>query len=389
MKFTVEQADIVKEVGALTTYVLGNNAFMQQDNVKFEAIGKNIRVSSYNGENSILFELNGTVEEDGEVIVPGKVLSSLVQNLQTGLLTFSFDELDGQLMVTGDGVSYNFPSIDSNDWQDVKYPDFDKFQMPSKTFVKNINKVTKAAAQRDNQRPILEGTLFVVDQEDIVLASTDGFRICVRGFKHNATGAISDYGCIVHSKTLDILSKLIKLECTENVEVKIAFDKGKRIFLEIEDKFLIVAPILGEKEKFPDWKRFLPNEIAVDVIVDKKEFIESHKRCSLFIENKFREPVVLTFNATGNINLHVGPTVAGEANEDLQATEIKLFNSDAPHKTGLNTSFLGDGVSIIDHKTMRFRTSPESGKQVFMICEANEDVSNPKNFYIVVPLRLK
>ena len=389
MKFTVQQADIVKEVGALATYILGSNAFMQQENVKFEAKGKNIRVSSYNGENSILFELKGKVEKEGEVISPGRVLSSLVQNLQPGELTFSFDEDEGQLLITGNNVTYNFPSVDGREWQNVQYADGNKFQLPSKILVKNINKVTKAAAQRDNQRPILEGTLFVINKEDIVLASTDAFRICVRGFEHNGTGLVEEYGCIVHSKTLDVLGKLIKLECPEDVAVKIAFDKGKRIYFEIEDKFLIVAPILGEKEKFPDWTRFLPKQIAVDVTVNKKEFAESHKRCSLFIENKFREPVILTFEASGDIQMHVGPTIAGEADEDLKTVELKAFNNDAPYKVGLNTSFLQDGINIIDNKNIRFRTSPDGGAQVVMICEANEDVSNPKNFYIVVPLRIK
>ena len=389
MEFVIEQEKIVKELTALSSYVLGSNAFMQQDNFKFKTSGKKIQVSSYNGENSILFELDGEVLIEGELVTPGKILSSLILNLQTGKLNFKKDDHSNQLLVTGSNIEYNFPLVNEGDWLDVLYSEEETFIMPSKTLIKNINKVTKAAATRDNQRPLLEGTLFVIDNTDITLAATDAFRMCIRSFEHHGVNFQEEYGCIVHSKTLDILSKLIKLECTEDVSVKIAFEKGKRVYFEVENMFLIVAPILGEREKFPDWKRFIPKQLAVDVLIDRKEFVESHKRESLFIENQFKEPVILTFEASGMVNLHVGPTIYGEADEDLTVGEVKVFNNDKPYRIGLNTSFLQDGVSIIDNKNIRMRTTPEDGMQLIMLTESNEELNNLKNFYIAMPLRFK
>lgn len=389
MKFTIKQEYIDKELAALTSYILGSNAFMQQDNFKFNTIGKKIQVSSYNGENAILFELHGKVEEEGSIVIPGKILASLISNLPSADLTFEDDKTGKQLLITGENISYNFPSVDSHDWQDVEYYQDKSFMMPSKMLVKNINKVTKAAATRDNQRPILEGTLFAIDEKDIILASTDAFRMCVRSFAHEGKGLTEEYGCVVHSKTLDIFSKLMKIKCDSDVDVKIGFEKGKKIYLEVEDNFLIVAPILGERDKFPDWKRFIPKQLSVDVTVDRKEFNDSHKRCALFIENKFREPVVLTVEASGILNLHVGPTSFGEADESLTSDDLKIFNNDKPYRIGLNTSFLQDGITIIDNKNIRIRTTPEDGMQLIMLTESNEELSDLKNFYIAMPLRLK
>lgn len=389
MKFTIQQSKVVKELNSLATFILGSNAFMQQDNFKLEANKDKIQFSSYNGENSLLFELSGEVKEEGSVVIPGRILASLVQNLPDTELTFSFDDDNNQLLITGDGINYNFPLANGGDWRNVEYFVGDKFVMPAKTLVKNINKVTRAAATRDNQRPILEGTLFTVDSKEIVLASTDAFRICVRTFEHGGEGLTSDLGSIVHSKTLDIFSKLFKLHCDNEVNVKISIEDGKRIFLEVEGLFLIVSPVLGDKSKFPDWKRFLPQRLAVDVVLDKKEFVETHKRCALFIENKFRDPVVLNFGAAGELEVKVGPTVYGTAKEELEAKEVKSFNHADKYIIGLNTSFLNDGIFTVDGKYLRIRTTPDDLPQIAMISEEKEELANAKNFYILMPLRLK
>lgn len=389
MKVIVERDDIYRQLDALNKLVLGGalGFATNQEKVKIAAHDGKIEFSSYNSELNVMFEAPAEIKEEGEVVVQGRALSSYLNKLFPArmLITAKGKQL---IVENADKDEQAFdvavPYADDEAWVDVQHFDGKMFSMPVGILSSNVNKAIKAAAQQNFQKPVLRGALFDINEDHLVVVASDSHRMCVRTAVHGGQGLSKAYGCIISADTLSKLTKLIRLDCNDQTPISIGFEYGKKVYFEVDGSFVLSAPIIGEKEEFPPFENFLVPTVPIDVTMSTRKFSETFGRVTIFIEDRDRQAVNFSISEE-DVHMKVGPTQIGTADETIVVDTCATFENDGAYDTGINANYLQDAISIIDGEQLRFRVADESKRGLMFFTEADEELSDMKNFYLVGP----
>ena len=104
-------------------------------------------------EISIRASLEGEVEGDASVVVPGRLLTDLVRLLPSDTVTLAYDEGDGVLTVTSGSHSSRLNVYSAEDFPRLPPLDVALHEIDASALLATIEKVGRAAS-RDESRPV-------------------------------------------------------------------------------------------------------------------------------------------------------------------------------------------------------------------------------------------
>lgn len=212
------------------------------------------------------------VEEEGEVVVPAQILSSLISSLQKEKsITF---ELKGQTLLVKTGnteavikilTTEDFPLIPI-----IK--DDEAFLLPAKDLVLGLRSVNYAAAV-GSMKPELSSIYLAYDGKDLLFAATDSFRLAEKRIKIKNIPHFK-YILIPQKNVQEIIRIFDSVE--ENISISIQENQaafwGGGIYLTSR----IIDGI------FPDYKQIIPKETTSSVVVLKQDLSSSLKTALIF-----------------------------------------------------------------------------------------------------------
>ncbi|MBQ3326055.1 DNA polymerase III subunit beta [Candidatus Saccharibacteria bacterium] len=304
--------------------------------------------------------------KDGVITVPARLLSEFVQNLPSKeKITITQD--GSKVKISAGKYSSVINGIAADDFPEL--PEIDTkssvtYQMPTDEFKSGLEQII-IAASGDTTRPALTGIYFNTYENDLYIAATDGYRLAERKY---ITGVESEVKAIVPKASLQEVLRSIP-EVSE--EVEFMFDDSQVRF-RIGETEIISKLIDGP---FPDYKRLIPDDNNIKLVLDREELIRIVKMAGLFARESNRVIVCETDSDKGIFSVSSISNEIGENKSEIN-TDIKISGN-----VKVDSRYLLEALSVCDEEQVKFEFG-DNGVPPILIMNADS-----KNYrHIVMPL---
>ncbi len=296
------------------------------------------------------------------IIEPKKILEFL-HFLKSGPLTVEIS--DKQMTVSQEKTKGSFPQMTAEDFPLPPSIEDKEHLIDADFFMKHLPLVTFAAST-DDSRPVLTGVNFMQSDEELLLVSTDGFRLSL----------------IKEKRKMDIPSMIVPVDVL--MEVSRHAKEKKEVFFSYSPTEKIVRFRIGDNSfysrlidgEFPPFEKVIQNEMTTKVTLDTDEFLRNIKLISVFARD-FSHIVVCEFKKDG---LYMRPKKEGsEGNSTFQ--DIQIEGPD--QQVAFNYKFLLDLLNHISSKTISIEMLRPEAPMSFKIPE------NSSFLHIIMPVRLQ
>jgi DNA polymerase-3 subunit beta len=280
-------------------------------------------------ELSLRSSLEADVDDEGAVVVPGRVLVDIIRLLPAGEIVLEHRPEEGVVRVESGRSSYRLHTYSVEDFP--RLPDVDvlqTFPVDREALLDTIGRVSRSAS-RDESRPVLTGILVRFEGEKLVMAATDSYRLSV---KETPLGMSSDpLEAIIPARALTELSRI----AVTGDHVELSLHENQVAFA-TDGIVLTTRRIDGQ---FPNYRQLLPEAFDHEVTLPRDELLDVVRRVSVMVQRN--SPLRLRF-AEGELTVSTRTQDLGEAQESLPAP----YDGD-PLEIGFNADFLRDGVESV------------------------------------------
>jgi DNA polymerase-3 subunit beta len=317
-----------------TTMPILNNVLLKTEKNK-------IKIVATDREISLISDYDAEIIEKGEITLSAKKLYEMVREIQGEIIHVT--KSNNVVKVTCQRAVYKIPGLPADDFpimtddQDVKY-----CNIPG-SVIKDLISKTAFAMATDEMRKNLNGVLLeaVLDDSNQIwrMVATDGHRLALA--KSTTVELCPDLakGIIIPRKGLSEVKKIID----EHENIGIGLHKNMLI-IKTENTILKVSLVDAD---YPDYKRVIPLEKGVAVVLEKESFLHALRRMNVVSSERYSGVIVsfsnnkMTLNST---NLDVG-----EATEEIDIT----YNGE-DIDVGFNVNYVMDAVSVIQGDNVLF-----------------------------------
>ena len=334
--------------------------------IMLRAAGGQLRLSATDMEISLRVALDAQVEDEGAVVVPGRLLVDIVRLLPAGEVTIAHRAEEGVAEVTCGSASYKLHTYAAEDFP--RLPEIDPetaFTVEKEAFVETIARVSRSAS-RDESRPVLTGILVRFEGDKLVMAATDSYRLSVKETTLEK-GPGQELEAIVPARALSELSRIGQGGEPGTISVGV---QENQIVFGVDDVWLTARRIDGQ---FPNYRQLIPETFEAEVPLPREELLEIVRRASLMAQRK--SPLRLRFE-DGELTVSAQTQDVGEAHESLPIS----YSGDVL-EIGFNAEFLRDGLESVSDDTARFKLI--SPLRPGLILGESDDF-----LYLIMPIRL-
>lgn len=338
-----------------------------------------VRLSATDLEMGVTTSVPCQVDMPGKVLLPGRLLTSIVRRLPGGDVRLSM-EGSGVLHLSSGNSRFQIRTMDAADFPELPRVEGDPWQVDARILREGLER-TEFAASPEESRPVLSGVLVEIEGARFRAVATDSSRLAYYeaplpvpspeegpgGGGHAATAA-SPLRVLVPGRSLtEVMRLLTGLE--EPVTLRLSehhasFETGAFLFFS--------RLIEGE---FPDYRRVFPREQEVTCAVDRQAFLDALERVSLVSR---KGPAVVRIRVEGeSLELESHGAEAGQANEAIPVDEVK-----GSGHTAYQVRYLTDVLRVLSTQQVSFAFS--DGDRPGTVKPLGEEGYT----YIVMPVRL-
>jgi DNA polymerase-3 subunit beta len=334
--------------------------------IMLRAEGGRLHLSATDMEISVRDSLEAQVEEEGSVVVPGRLLVDIVRLLPVGEVTLEHKGDEGVVRLTCGSASYSLNTYGPEDFPRLPEIDPDSaFAVEREAFLDTIARVGRSAS-RDESRPVLTGILVRFEGDKLVMAATDSYRLSVK--ETTLAGSPGrDLEAIVPARALQELARAGQSAESDTIQVGV---QENQVVFGVDGIWLTARRIDGQ---FPNYKQLLPEQFEAEVHLPREELLDVVRRTGLLAQRK--SPLRLRF-AEGELTVSAQTQDVGEAREALP-----VAYTGEPLEIGFNAEFLRDGLESVTDETARLKLI--SPLRPGLLHGENDDF-----LYLIMPIRL-
>ena len=334
--------------------------------IMLRASAGQLHLSATDMEISLRVSLDAQVEDEGAVVVPGRLLVDIVRLLPAGEVTIAHRAEEGVAELTCGSASYKLHTYAAEDFPRLPEIDPDTaFSVDKEAFVETIARVSRSSS-RDESRPVLTGILVRFEDSKLVMAATDSYRLSVKETALDK-GSGQELEAIVPARALAELSRVA--QGGEPGAISIGVQENQIVF-GVDDVWLTARRIDGQ---FPNYRQLIPETFEAEIELPRDEFLEIVRRASLMAQRK--SPLRLRFES-GELTVSAQTQDVGEARESLPMS----YSGDTI-EIGFNAEFLREGIETMAEDEIRLRLISPLRPAVI---EGGAD--DPT--YLIMPIRL-
>lgn len=337
--------------------------------ILFTVENKTLHLRSTDLEITMSANCSATVEEEGSIAIPSKIILNITSELPDSELNFDISE-ERVVITTQEGGEYKIMGKPASDFPNIPIINQSKvFSLSSDKFHRIIEKTTFASSHDEDMHAALNGVLFQFNDNELVAVSTDGHQLSKFVLKeYNSSEDIRNI--VVPIKFLNLCITSIKK--LDNVKLRI----GKNHIMMEGDKSTIYSRLL--EHKFPDYESVIPTSNEKKIIVDIDKLIQSTKRIGIFA-NESTRLIVFSFSEN-NMNISAEDTsIASFASED-----IEIEYSGDEFKIAYNNDKLREILRHVDGDKLKiFLNTPLSAGLFFPFEQQDKEDS----LFLLMPLR--
>ena len=377
MKFSCLQDNLSKGLAIVSRAVATRAPLPITQNILLEVDDSKIKITATNLEIAISTWVPGKTESEGSLTVPARMFTDFINSLPSG------DQVDISGTEDNNGIQINcgkfkgrISGTSADEFPPIPVVDDDNtFTVLGLDLKKSLERVVVAAATEDS-RPVLTGVKMDISDEEITLATADGFRLAVDKVKIKSNGNVLPSDVIIPARTMQELQRLIpEIES----EIKFSITESSNQVLFSFDTIQIVSQLV--QGQFPDYSKLIPDSHTTQIIIKREEFLQAARAASIFArDGSGIIKLIFDPSGSGTVNIFSSAEEIGDLENQIQA---KIEGEEA--RIAFNSKFLIDVLNVIKSSDIVFECSSPSSPGVF---QEHSDNSDDKNSYthVVMPM---
>jgi len=339
------------------------------NNILLKAEANKIKIIATDREIILISNYDAEVVEKGEITISAKKIFEMVREIQGE--TISFVQKNNVVKISSQRAFYKIPGLPADDFPSVSDDHDVQLHKIRGSIIKDLINKTSFAMAMDETRKNLNGVLLEEGMDGVNhllrMVATDGHRLVLAKAMTEGNILKSVKGVIIPRKGLMEIKKIID----ESEDVHIGLSKNMLI-VQTENTVLKVSLVDAD---YPDYKKVIPTEKGIKVVLEKEYFLHALKRMSVVSSERYGG-VILSFSK-GKLTLNSTNLDVGEATE-----EIDVDYDGEVMDSGFNVNYLIDAISVVNKDNIVFEVGV--GLKPSVLKQAEDD----GYLCIIMPLKI-
>lgn len=372
MKFSCLKENLLHGINLVGHLSLKTSSLPILSNVLFRVENNILTLTATNLEAGIYHEVRGRAEEDGECLVPARLLLDLAPLLPNDTITINTNN-EG-LIIGAKNLSTTLRTASITDFPIIPTIDKQIYNLSIKTpqLISALDK-TGFAMSKDGHRPQFSGALFAVDEQNkqaLIVATTDGYRLSEVILPLDK--AVKPLKLIVPATTIHEIRRILSQnETTEIVEIQ-ATDNQINFIAGASQ--IISRLIDGE---YPDYQPLFPTKPLTVCDAPKNDLSRAIKAASLFSRAGIFD---VSLSATPNRPIEIS---SENASVGAHRTTVEVKCTGNKVVITVNARYLLDGLGAVAGDTVKLSFTG-TDRPILIESSKNDEV---RFRHLVVPIK--
>ncbi|WP_017539838.1 DNA polymerase III subunit beta [Nocardiopsis halophila] len=355
--------------------------------MRMEAAAGGLRLSGFDYEVSARARVEAEVEQEGAVLVSGRLLAEIARSLPARPVQVEAD--GGRALITCGPARFTLVTLPLEDHPLLPEMPPPAGSLPGEAFAAAVRQVVPAAG-RDDTLPMLTGVHLDFGADTLALAATDRYRIAVRRMPWRSEHPDAPASALVPARTLSDLARTLDPAAEVGVFLTGRGASGGEGMIGFESGGRSSTTRLIDSDFVPYEKRF-GAEPSARAEVPLAPFVEAVKRVALVADRS--SPVRISF-APDRAGSGAEAVLEAGSGEDAQAAEaLAVDYTGEPMRVAFAPGYLLDGLAGVTTARARMdMTGPTRPVVISDVPEAPEapeaERRLPEFRYLVMPLRV-
>ncbi len=366
MKLTFERDDLLSSLQMLQGVASDQDTVPILSNVLIHAEGNLIECMATDMEIGIKLKVEGTVREEGTIVVSSKKLGDIVKEWSVGKPIYLSTTADDQVEITGgNGVSKTV-KLSTEKFSQLPSIDEEAFAIDGETLRRVLRK-TKFAVPTEKARHSLKGLYFNLLKDRTEVVATDGAKLAL-AYCESIKLAESSDGFIVPLKAVKEIGRTF----ANSSEVRISRVENQILFAD-EHATLTTKLINGE---YPPYEIIVAESPERRVVVQREPILSVIRRLSL-LSNPKCPSVYLEIDEQ---NIRISPKLSAQ---DEECETLAVESSTGKVHVRISSQFLIDALEHIE--TESFALEFSSTMRPIVV----KPIGEVGHICIIMPMRLE
>lgn len=368
MKFQVKNTELSGKLAQVARMLATGGVNPALAGIMVEADGGRLSLSATNGDLSLRVpvHLEGSVEGDGRVLLPGRLFADVARSLGSGNAKFEYRSASSDVALTSGSSSFHIRTLTSDDFPPLPKPEGDTITLGRESLLETIELVARAAS-RDDMRQVLTSIQVIAEGTDLTMVATDSYRLAVKQTRL-ASPVEMALDRNIPAQALKELSRLLTGSDADAVRLAVT---DRAVVFTVDGSILSTTTVDGQ---FPKYQQLFPDTWEHDIRLPRAELLDAVRRVGQLAQKN--RPLKLGLSA-GEITISAETPDLGDAEEKLPA------NFDGEDlEIGFNPEFFRDGLDVVkgDEVLLRLISPLRPGLL--------QPVEGDDFRYLVMPIRL-
>ncbi|MCL6518940.1 MAG: DNA polymerase III subunit beta [Armatimonadetes bacterium] len=365
MKAICARKDFYEGVQTVSRAIAGRSALPILNNVLIKSEDGHLRLVAFDLELGMQSVIPATIETEGALTVPARVLAEVLATLPDLDVVLSVDE-NNSVNLKCEKSDYTILGLPPEEFPALPdVPDDQSFEI-TQAALRNMIKQTIFAVSPDESRAILTGVLLVLKGDEIRLAATDSHRLAIRTSPvANAKGETS---CIIPGRALNELGRMLG---EEDTPVKVAISESQIKFT-VGDVTMVSRLIEGQ---FPNYERVIPTACQRKLTMPAEGLLSRIRRASIVARENANRVILKTEGDKLMVTAESGDV--GKAYE-----EIEIVKEGDDIEIAFNAKYLIDFLSALDTEGVSFELNGPLEPGLL------RQVGKEDYIYVVMPMQI-
>jgi DNA polymerase-3 subunit beta len=354
MKVSSLQENLSKGLSIVGRAVPVRSTLPQASHVLIETDQGRLKLVATDLTIAITHWIGATVEEEGSVTVPARLLTDFVSSLPNEKIDLTVGGRGKQLHLQCARNEATMAGMDAQDFPPVPaVSDGLTLKLDPGALRQAISQVQFAAAT-DDTRPVLTGIHTLAEENLLTLAAADGFRLAVHRLPLE-TDVPEKVEIIIPARALREVERLIG-EDEEPVELSINASRTQVLF-RLPTTEIVATLIQGT---FPNYSQLIPSSFVTRAEVSMRDFLQETRIAAIFARD-----------GAGIVRLQVEPGDGAPAKMIISARaeeigdhrgELDVTVEGEASKIAFNSRYLQDVLQVLsaDRPVWLETSSPSS-----------------------------
>jgi DNA polymerase-3 subunit beta len=371
MKVSCAQEDLSRGLAVVGRAVATRAVLPITNNVLIAAEGSQLKLAATNLEIAISCWIPATVEEEGTITIPARLVSDFVNSLPSGRIDMTMLPKSQSVELTCARYEAHISGLDAADFPPIpKVEGGTTIKVKPAELRQAITQVAFAAASEES-RPVLTGVHADFDGDQVTLAAADGFRLAVRKLPLDSV-VDEKTAVIIPARSLAELNRLIS-DQEEPVELTIN-PKKSQVIVRLRNVEMVSQLVQGT---FPNYEQLIPQSHTTRAVVKLDDFLRATRSASIFARDGsgIVRLQIMPRDGSGKIAISAR---AEEVGDNLGEVDAAVEGDES--KIAFNSKYLTDVLAVLSEDEVALETTTSSSPGVL------RPVGTDDYIHVVMPM---